>query len=432
MLYAAAGALALAVAVATVTVAAQPAHAAAGLRVSGTGIVEANGASFIMRGTSHAHVWYPSQTSSIANIKALGANTVRVVLSGGRWGANGSSDVSNIIALCKASKLICVLENHDTTGYGEDAAAYSLDTAANYWVGLKSVLQGQENYVVINIGNEPYGNTNVSGWTSATTGAIRKLRSNGIEHLLMVDAPNWGQDWSGTMRDNAATVLAADTYRNTVFSVHMYGVYDTADEVTSYVSAFKSKNLALVVGEFGNNHSDGNPNEDAIMATAVAQGIGYLGWSWSGNGSGVEYLDQVTNFNPSQLTSWGTRLFNGSNGIKATAKEATVYSGVIPTATASPTATSPTASPTASPTPTANPTAPNGYPYCASSASDPDGDGWGWENSRSCVVRGGAADVQYARNGYPYCASSSSDPDGDGWGWEFNRSCVVRGGSADR
>ncbi|MEU6456694.1 hypothetical protein [Streptomyces sp. NPDC047065] len=25
-------------------------------------------------------------------------------------------------------------------------------------------------------------------------------------------------------------------------------------------------------------------------------------------------------------------------------------------------------------------------------ASDPDGDGWGGENSRSCVVRGGAAD----------------------------------------
>jgi Cellulose or protein binding domain len=27
------------------------------------------------------------------------------------------------------------------------------------------------------------------------------------------------------------------------------------------------------------------------------------------------------------------------------------------------------------------------YPTCASAASDPDHDGWGWENSRSCVVR---------------------------------------------
>jgi hypothetical protein len=26
---------------------------------------------------------------------------------------------------------------------------------------------------------------------------------------------------------------------------------------------------------------------------------------------------------------------------------------------------------------------------------------------------------------YPYCRSAASDPDGDGWGWEFNRSCIV-------
>jgi lysophospholipase L1-like esterase len=38
-------------------------------------------------------------------------------------------------------------------------------------------------------------------------------------------------------------------------------------------------------------------------------------------------------------------------------------------------------------------TAPNGYPYCVNgSASDPDGDGWGWENSASCVVKGSPAD----------------------------------------
>ena len=46
---------------------------------------------------------------------------------------------------------------------------------------------------------------------------------------------------------------------------------------------------------------------------------------------------------------------------------------------------------TTTPPPTTG-TAPNGYPYCASAGSDPDGDGWGWENNRSCVVRGGRAD----------------------------------------
>ena len=38
-------------------------------------------------------------------------------------------------------------------------------------------------------------------------------------------------------------------------------------------------------------------------------------------------LDMATNFNPSQLTTWGQRIFNGTNGIKATAREATIFSG---------------------------------------------------------------------------------------------------------
>lgn len=51
-------------------------------------------------------------------------------------------------------------------------------------------------------------------------------------------------------------------------------------------------------------------------------------------------------------------------------------------------------------------------PTCSSAASDPDGDGWGWENNQSCKVA-------------PTCASAASDPDGDGWGWENNQSCMV-------
>ncbi|MER6674086.1 cellulase family glycosylhydrolase [Streptomyces sp. NPDC000983] len=384
--------------------------AATGLRVSNGRLYEANGSEFVMRGVNHAHLWYPSQTGSIANIAAKGANTVRVVLgSGDRWSKTSSSEVASLISQCKASKVICVLEVHDTTGYGEDSSATTLDKAASYWVGLKSVLSGQENYVIVNIGNEPYGNNNYSGWTSATKSAIGKLRGAGINNALMVDAPNWGQDWSNTMRDNASSVFASDPDRNTIFSIHMYGVYDTASEVQSYLSAFRNNGLPIVVGEFGNQHSDGDPNEDAIMSYAQSMGIGYLGWSWSGNGGGVEYLDMVNSFNPSSMTSWGQRLFYGSNGISSTSRLATIYGG------------------------SGGGTAPNGYPYCSSSSADPDGDGWGWENSRSCVVRGGAADgTGTAPNGYPYCSSSSADPDGDGWGWENSRSCVVRGGAADR
>ncbi len=60
----------------------------------------------------------------------------------------------------------------------------------------------------------------------------------------------------------------------------------------------------------------------------------------------------------------------------------------------------------------------NGMPYCGAN-NDPDGDGFGWQNNQSCVVKGSRADT------HPNCASSASDPDGDGYGWENERSCIV-------
>jgi mannan endo-1,4-beta-mannosidase len=332
------------------------AQTATGFQISGRNLLDANGNNFVIRGISHAHTWYPSQTSSFANLKAKGANTVRVVLSGGRWTKNSASDVANVIELCKTNRLICVLENHDTTGYGEQSGAVTLDQAVSYWKEIQSVLTGQEAYVIINIGNEPYGNNNTSEWINATKNAIAAMRTAGFQHTLMVDAPNWGQDWQFVMRDNAASIFNSDPHQNTILSIHMYGVFDTAGEITSYLATFVNAGLPLVIGEFGDMHSDGNPDEDTIMAQAQANGIGYMGWSWSGNGGGVEYLDMVTNFDPNQVTSWGTRFIEGANGLQQTSQEASVYGGPTPTpGTPTSTATR-TTTPTITRTPTATPT----------------------------------------------------------------------------
>ncbi|WP_052684758.1 cellulase family glycosylhydrolase [Lentzea aerocolonigenes] len=188
-------------------------------------------------------------------------------------------------------------------------------------------MKGQENYVVINLGNEPFGNNASASarWTDSTRGAISKLRGAGLQHLLMADAPMWGQDWQNIMRDDAASVFNADPLRNTVFSIHMYGVHNSAAKVNAYFDAFRSAGLPLVVGEFGDRHSDGAPDENTIMAQARSRGLGYLGWSWSGNGGDVAYLDMVSGFNPSRLTSWGQRFLNGANGVRQTSKQAAIY-----------------------------------------------------------------------------------------------------------
>ncbi|MEU0071899.1 cellulase family glycosylhydrolase [Streptomyces sp. NPDC006332] len=315
-----------------------PSTKATGLHISDGRLVEGNGNDFVMRGVNHAHTWYPNETQSLADVKALGANTVRVVLADGhRWTANSAADVADVIAQCKANRLICVLEVHDTTGYGEDAAAGTLDQAADYWIGLKDVLAGQENYIIINIGNEPWGNTGPEGWTAPTTAAVKKLRAAGFQHTIMVDAPNWGQDWQGVMRANAQSVYEADTTGNLIFSIHMYSVFDTAAEITDYLNAFVKAKLPLLIGEFGGPADQwGDPDEDTMMASAQQLKLGYLAWSWSGNTDPI--LDLAIDFDPKRLSSWGQRVFNGVNGIAQTSREATVFGGGNPGDTQAPTA----------------------------------------------------------------------------------------------
>ena len=80
---------------------------------------------------------------------------------------------------------------------------------------------------------------------------------------------------------------------------------------------------------------------------------------------------------------------------------------------------------------------------CLSADSDPDGDGFGFENGQTCLVEVSpgeqpvveepaveepsvdAPPTASATPGNPVCESADSDPDGDGFGYENGISCVV-------
>ena len=291
-------------------------------------LYDANGYGFVMRGVNHPHAWFPDKLdTAFAGIASTKANTVRVVLSNGKkWTKTSKSDLQNIIQKAKNNKLIAVLEVHDTTGYGEDSSACTLQDAANYWLEMKDVLIGQEKYVIINIGNEPFGNNqSSSNWVNGHISAIKSLRNAGFTHTLMIDAPNWGQDWENIMKNNASTVFNGDSLKNTVFSVHMYEVYNTYDKVNSYISAFVNNKIPLVVGEFAAEHKGMDVKELDIMERCQSLGVGYLGWSWDGNNSSYGAIDIVNNWNVNSLTTWGNTLINGTNGIKNTSWKASVY-----------------------------------------------------------------------------------------------------------
>ncbi|USB34384.1 cellulase family glycosylhydrolase [Paenibacillus sp. YPG26] len=296
----------------------------AGFYIDGTTLYDANGNPFVMRGINHAYTWYKGQEDvAIPAIARTGANTVRIVLSDGQqWTKDSLSALQRLVTLCEQNKLIAVLEVHD--GTGSDSAAV-LDNIANYWIEMKSALIGKEKTVILNIANEWYGTWNGADWAKGYISVIPKLRNAGIKNTIMVDGAGWGQ-YPQSIVDYGTQVFNSDPQKNTMFSVHMYEYAGgNASTVKSNIDNILNKNLALVIGEFGIRHTNGDVDEATIMSYSQQKGVGYLGWSWKGNGSGLEYLDMANDWAGTSYTEQGNAIINGPNGIKNTSKLATVF-----------------------------------------------------------------------------------------------------------
>jgi mannan endo-1,4-beta-mannosidase len=320
-----------------------PVTSHAGFFIQNGRLMDDNGVPFVMRGINYPFAWftgrYPAQTQQdFANMAATGANTVRIVLgTGGQYPRNSGAQISQLIQWCKDNRMIAVLEVHDSTGWSEAGGAVPISNAVAYWTNpeIRSAIDGQEDFVIVNIANEPFGNNTTANFIPDTIGAITALRNAGLTHNIMIDAANWGQDWSNTMRTNAQQLWNADPQRNLTFSVHMYEVYQNATTIANYLDAFVSMGLPLVVGEFGTESNGQNVDEVSVMAQTQQRAIGYLAWSWSGNSNPV--LDMVTNFSTT-LSTWGNTAINDANGIRRTAVPATVFAPTGTNLTVSPTA----------------------------------------------------------------------------------------------
>jgi mannan endo-1,4-beta-mannosidase len=312
------------VAALAVTLASPALAASAGWHVGGGQLFDANDRAFQFRGVNVTHAWTPARSlAELPLIAATGANGVRIALGAGCGGfrLTPADEVRSLIAGAKAQKLAIILEVHDATSLGSRPEACPQIRIVEYWKSIADLLQGQENYVIINIANEPRGGADEQAWTSETIGAVQALRAAGFRHLLMVDAPGWGQDGQHVMRDNAAKVLTADPLHQIVFSIHMYGEYDSDQKVTDYIAHFRAAGLTLVVGEFGNNFRGTPIPVGTVVADSIAHASGYLAWSWAGNGGPDHDLDLVDRTDSAKPTPWGSMLLPTLKG----APKASIY-----------------------------------------------------------------------------------------------------------
>ena len=278
-----------------------------GMYVENGKLYAANGSEFMLRGVNVAHAWYPEQTqTSINAIADLGANSVRVVLADGyQWTKTEYSEVEQIISWCESRGLICILEVHDHTGHDGE---WELNTAVDYWCGMKDLLNEHSDYVIVNIANEWLGTWGYGSiWASAYQNAIRTLRNAGIENVLMVDAAGYGQETSSCI-DYCQSVASADVMGNTMFSMHMYSVAgkELHRDRQMILRPFRAPyHNASAVSLIGGGSDNIIPGEISLAH------------------NGVLLLDLSYDWNGQSLTGWGNHVFYANGiGIQATAKKA--------------------------------------------------------------------------------------------------------------
>lgn len=297
--------------------------------MNGTELYDSNGNKFVMRGINHPHVWFTSElNTALDGIVKTGANCVRVVLADGQqWSKTSADDLKNVIAQCEKRKLVAVVELHDATGNDSVSA---LKTAAEYWIEMKSILNEHKSTVIVNIANEWHHENwgNPGAWAAGYKEVIPMLRNAGIENTLMVDCDGYGQFADSLFRnDYAKQIFAADTQSNTMFSIHMYdSAGKDANTVKGHIDNCFKAGICAVIGEFAADHgSRGDVAEQTILDYCTEKGMGYIGWSWKGNGDGLGSLDISNDWAGNNLSSWGETLVNGNNGIKQTSKTCTVF-----------------------------------------------------------------------------------------------------------
>jgi len=261
--------------------------------VEGRHLYTAAGERVILRGVNEMFVWSDDKTgiTFIPEIAKSGANCVRLV-----WTEEygNKNKLVRLIENCIANKMIAMPECHSATGEWD-----KLDVCVNFWKDpvLLEGVQKNKKWTLLNIGNE-VGDRNVTSiqFKTGYKDAIDSLRSWGYTVPIVIDASNWGQDVD-IIFDTWKEILAHDTLKNVIFSVHSY--WSTTTNYNRVATESVNKGLPIIIGEGPSPTAYPNCNildyKTGLNVTG-SNDIGWLSWSWGGmsNGHCVPNFDHST------------------------------------------------------------------------------------------------------------------------------------------
>lgn len=155
--------------------------------------------------------------------------------------------------------MIPMVELHDVTG---NPSADRLADMARWYAEPERVtmLKKYERFLLLNIANE-WGDNKMKSqyWKDAYDKAINIMREAGYTTTLVIDAPGWGQH-IGPIIEHGQQLIDGDSLHNILFSIHMYGSWNKAEEIEKQLTTCHSKQLPIIVGEFGYNYNKGKNN----------------------------------------------------------------------------------------------------------------------------------------------------------------------------
>ena len=325
-----------------------------GFHTDGVRLLDANDKEFLMRGYNYSYAWQKNWWgAAFSTAKKYNCNALRIQLSDGQKDLGGYCDadqVSKLISSCKDNHFIGVFNVQDTGG-GNDKNV--LLHAANYWVGIKNAVIGQEKYCIVNIGNEwmgspgrdcngEWGNYQENLWSDTYIEAVRRIRSAGIKNTLMIDCNGYGQ-YADIIWKEGQRILDEDKKYfedgkpNIIFSIHFYEkacYWDYEKGVGSRVAHSIDKALSIgapvCIGEYAYSRKSEEWKMDweTIQDYSKTMNIGYLGWSFTGNGDAESQGLDMFNSDGSQMYKNGECIIQHPNdGILATSVICSVYDG---------------------------------------------------------------------------------------------------------
>lgn len=299
-----------------------------GFRLNGRFLEAPTGEKVVLKGINEETVWMgKTGLPAFVEIAKTKANVIRM-----SWDKGGSAaELDVAITNCVKNGMIPMPELHDATGNWA-----GLSTLVDRWVtpDFVKVIQKHEKYLLVNIGNEVGQTVTDADYKAGYNLAVKRMRRAGIRVPLVIDASGYGQDYQ-MISKNAPDIMANDSLKNVMFSVHMYwplkwngnSKATVEAKVRTTLDDAVTKGIPLIVGEFAEAFTDAGvvaPGDSIPFRTIIAEcnkrEIGWLPWSWRGNKPQTD-LDMSPDGTYAGLQTWGKEIMvTDPNSVQNTAK----------------------------------------------------------------------------------------------------------------